>query len=92
MTERQQGFIKALSNNQTIDIKVEDLSKLNTAILNYSVEAGQVALAEMVARAGRQMTSATWSLALNGGMMLVALAITLFGFILVAASARRSAS
>lgn len=39
MTERQQGFIKALSNNQTIDIKVEDLSKLNTAILNYSVEA-----------------------------------------------------
>ena len=83
MTERQQGFIKALSNNQTIDIKVEDLSKLNTAILNYSVEAGQVALAEMVARAGQQMTSATWSLALNGGMMLVALAITLFGFILV---------
>ena len=83
MTERQQGFIKALSNNQTIDIKVEDLSKLNTAILNYSVEAGQVALAEMVSRAGQQMTSATWSLALNGGMMLVALAITLFGFILV---------
>ncbi|QQO34678.1 HAMP domain-containing protein [Bradyrhizobium diazoefficiens] len=83
MTERQQGFIKALSNNQTIDIKVEDLSKLNTAILNYSVEAGQVALAEMVSRAGRQMTAATWSLALHGGMMLVALAITLFGFILV---------
>ncbi|TYL73279.1 methyl-accepting chemotaxis protein [Bradyrhizobium cytisi] len=83
MTERQQGFIKALSNNQTIDIKVEDLSKLNTAILNYSVEAGQAALAEMVARARQQMTSATWSLALNGGMMLVALAITAFGFILV---------
>ncbi|MET3912907.1 methyl-accepting chemotaxis protein [Bradyrhizobium sp. S3.3.6] len=83
MTERQQGFIKALSNNQTIDIKVEDLSKLNTAILNYSVEAGQAALAEMVARARQQMTSATWSLALNSGMMLVALAITAFGFILV---------
>ncbi|WP_027533484.1 methyl-accepting chemotaxis protein [Bradyrhizobium sp. WSM3983] len=83
MTERQQGFIKALSNNQTIDIKVEDLSKLNTAILNYSVEAGQAALAEMVSRAGQQMISAKWSLALNGGLMLVALAITLFGFILV---------
>ncbi|KJC43617.1 chemotaxis protein [Bradyrhizobium sp. LTSP849] len=83
MTERQQGFIKALSNNQTIDIKIEDLSKLNTATLNFSVEAGQVALAEMVARAGLQMTSAKWSLALNGGMMLVALAITIFGFILV---------
>ncbi|MCP3379314.1 methyl-accepting chemotaxis protein [Bradyrhizobium sp. CCGUVB4N] len=83
MTERQQGFIKALSNNQTIDIKVEDLSKLNTAILNYTVEAGQAALAEMVSRAGQQMTSAKWSLALNGGMMLVALAITVFGFILV---------
>jgi methyl-accepting chemotaxis protein len=83
MTERQQGFIKALSNNQTIDIKGEDLSKLNTAILSYSVEAGQIALAEMVARAGQQMTSAKWSLALNGGMMLVALAITVFGFILV---------
>lgn len=83
MTERQQGFIKALSNNQTIDIKVEDLSKLNTAILNSSVEAGQAALAEMAARAGQQMVSAKWSLALNGVMMLVALAITIFGFILV---------
>ncbi|MGY8667375.1 methyl-accepting chemotaxis protein [Bradyrhizobium sp. UFLA05-109] len=83
MVERQQGFIKALSNNQTIDIKVEDLSKLNTAILNSSVEAGQVALAEMVARAGQQMSSAKWSLVFNGAMMLVALAITVFGFILV---------
>lgn len=83
MTERQQGFIKALSNNQTIYVKIEDLSKLNTAILNSSVEAGQVALAEMVARAGQQMISAKWSLALNGAMMLVALAITVFGFILV---------
>ncbi|MDH2355309.1 methyl-accepting chemotaxis protein [Bradyrhizobium sp. SSUT112] len=83
MSERQQGFIKALSNNQTIDIKIEDLSKLNTAILNSSVEAGQAALAEMVARAGQQMTSAKWSLAFNGAMMLVALAITVFGFILV---------
>jgi methyl-accepting chemotaxis protein len=52
-------------------------------MLNYSVEAGQIALAEMVARAGQQMTSAKWSLALNGGMMLVALAVTMFGFILV---------
>ncbi|WP_439395835.1 methyl-accepting chemotaxis protein [Bradyrhizobium sp. PMVTL-01] len=83
MAERQQGFIKALSNNQTIDIKIEDLSKLNTALLNSTVEAGQAALAEMVARAGQQMTSARWSLALNGGMMLVALAVTVFGFILV---------
>ncbi|MGV7214743.1 methyl-accepting chemotaxis protein [Bradyrhizobium sp. UFLA05-112] len=83
MVERQQGFIKALSNNQTIDIKIEDLSKLNTAILNSSVEAGQVALAEMVARAGQQMSSAKWSLVFNGAMMLVALAITVFGFILV---------
>ncbi|MGY8677921.1 hypothetical protein Q2941_08890 [Bradyrhizobium sp. UFLA05-153] len=83
MVERQQGFIKALSNNQTIDIKIEDLSKLNTAILNSSVEAGQVALAEMVARAGQQMASAKWSLVFNGAMMLVALAITVFGFILV---------
>lgn len=83
MIERQQGLIKALSNNQTIDTKGVELAKLNTAILNFYVEAGQVALAEMVSRAGRQMTTATWSLALNGGMMLVALAITLFGFILV---------
>jgi methyl-accepting chemotaxis protein len=83
MAERQQGFIKALSNNQTIDISVEDLAKLNTALLNSSVEAGQAALAEMVARAGQQMISAKWSLVLNGAMMLIALAITAVGFILV---------
>lgn len=40
MVERQQGLIKALSNNQTIDIKGVELSKLNTAILNFYVEAG----------------------------------------------------
>jgi methyl-accepting chemotaxis protein len=83
MVERQQGLIKALSNNQTIDIKGVELSKLNTAILNFYVEAGQAALAEMVARAGQQMTAAKWSLVFNGTMMLVALAITVFGFILV---------
>jgi methyl-accepting chemotaxis protein len=83
MVERQQGLIKTLSNNQTIDIKGVELAKLNTAILNFYVEAGQAALAEMVARAGQQKTAATWSLALNGAMMLVALAITLFGFVLV---------
>ena len=37
----------------------------------------------MVSRAGQQMISAKWSLAFNGAMMLIALAITLFGFILV---------
>ncbi|MDN5000810.1 methyl-accepting chemotaxis protein [Bradyrhizobium sp. GCM10027634] len=83
MVERQQGLIKALSNNQTIDIKGVELAKLNTAILNFYVEAGQAALAEMVFRAGQQMTSAKWSLLFNGAMMLVALAITVFGFILV---------
>ena len=83
MVERQQGLIKTLSSNQTIDIKGVELAKLNTAILNFYVEAGQAALAEMVARAGQQMTAAKWSLAFNGAMMLVALTITVFGFILV---------
>jgi methyl-accepting chemotaxis protein len=83
MIERQQGYIKALSSNQAIDIKVDELAKLNTAILNSYVEAGQAALAEMVARAGQQMASATWTLAFDGAMVLVALAITAFGFILV---------
>ncbi|SFO59549.1 Methyl-accepting chemotaxis protein [Bradyrhizobium sp. Ghvi] len=83
MIQRQQGLINALSNNQTIDVKGVELAKLNTAILSFYVEAGQAALAEMVSRAGQQMTSARWSLVFNGAMMLVALAITVFGFILV---------
>jgi methyl-accepting chemotaxis protein len=37
----------------------------------------------MVARAGRQMSGATRSLALNGAMMLVALAVTIIGFVIV---------
>ena len=83
MVERQQGYIKALSSNQMININLDDLSNLNTEILNYSVEAGQAALVEMVARAEQQMSGARLSVAITCAMMLIALAIAAFGFILV---------
>jgi methyl-accepting chemotaxis protein len=83
MVSQQKDYIKALSSNQVIDVKFADLSKLNTAVLSYSVDVANAALAEMVARAQRQMDAAGLRLGINGVMMLVALAITVFGFALV---------
>jgi methyl-accepting chemotaxis protein len=83
MVAQQKDYIKVLSSNQVIDVKFADLSKLNTGALSYSVDVANAALAEMVARAQRQMDVARWGLVINGAMMLVALGITAFGFVLV---------
>jgi methyl-accepting chemotaxis protein len=83
MAEQQKDYIKAVSNNQTINVKFTDLATLNTAVLSRSVDVANAALTEMVARAQRQMNAAKWGLVIDAGMMLVATAITAFGFILV---------
>lgn len=80
---RQREVIKALSSGQTTDIPIIELQKLNTAALSYSVEVAKAALAEMVARAEQQMSDTTWSLVLNGLMMLVALLVTGIGLVIV---------
>ena len=83
LVTRQQEVIKALSNGQKADLPVGELQKLNTAKLGVSVDVVNAALAEMVARSGRQMSGAARSLALDGAMMLVALAVTIVGFLIV---------
>ncbi|WP_257166590.1 methyl-accepting chemotaxis protein [Bradyrhizobium sp. SRS-191] len=83
MAEQQAGLIKALRNNQSIDFKFAELSKLNTALLSYSVDAANAALAEMVAVAGRRIGEARESLIINLVMMGIALAVALVGMIVV---------
>lgn len=83
MAEGQKAVIKGLSNNQTTEIKISELQKLNTALLGYSVDVANSALKEMVARAERQMAAGTRSLAVNGLMMLAAVAMVLLGFLIV---------
>ncbi|MFN5457566.1 MAG: hypothetical protein ACK5BX_41150, partial [Bradyrhizobium sp.] len=83
MAEQQAGLVKALRNNQTIEFKFAELSKLNTALLSYSVDAANAALAEMVAVAGRRISEARESLILNAVMMVLALAVALVGLAVV---------
>ncbi|UTD28306.1 methyl-accepting chemotaxis protein [Bradyrhizobium sp. WD16] len=83
MAERQKAVVKGLSNNQTIEVKISELQKLNTALLVYSVDVANSALKEMVARAERQMAAGTRSLVVNGLMMLAAVAMVLLGFLIV---------
>ena len=83
LVDRQQAVIKGLSNGVKAELPVSELQKLNTASLSPSVDVANAALAEMVARAGRQMSGAARSLALNGAMMLVALVVTIAGFLIV---------
>jgi methyl-accepting chemotaxis protein len=83
MAERQQGYIKALRNGQTIDIKFADLTKLNTAVGSISVDVANAALSEMVKAADSQMNATQLSLILNGTMMAIAVVVAAFGFVLV---------
>ena len=83
MVSRQQEIVKAMSNGQKAELPVSELQKISTASLTPSVDVANAALAEMVARAGRQMSGAMRSLMLNGAMMLVALAVTIAGFLIV---------
>jgi methyl-accepting chemotaxis protein len=83
LATRQQDVIKTLSSGQKTEIPVSELQKLNTATLNSGVDVANAALAEMVARAVRQMGDATRSLILNGIMLVIALAVTMIGFLIV---------
>jgi methyl-accepting chemotaxis protein len=83
LVNRYAEITKALSNGQKAEMPVADLQKISTASLNSSVDVVNAALTEMVARANRQMSSVTRSLVLNAAMMLVALAVTIAGFIIV---------
>ena len=83
LVTRQQELVKALSNGQKADISGEELQELDTAVLAVSADVAKAALAEMVARGGRQMSGAARSLALDVAMMLVALAVTIVGFLIV---------
>ena len=83
LVARQQEVVKALSSGQKADLSIAELQKLNTAALNLSVDVVNAALAEMVARGSRQMSAAARSLALDSAMMLVALVVTIVGFLIV---------
>ena len=83
LAARQQEIVRGAFSGQKADLSVAELQKLNTAVLGISVDVVNAALAEMVARSGRQMSDAARSLALNGAMMLVALAVTIAGFLIV---------
>ena len=83
LVNRREEIAKALSNGLKAELPFAELQKLTTTGLAFSVDVVNVALAEMVARAGRQMSSAARSLVLNGAMMLVALAVTIAGFLIV---------
>jgi methyl-accepting chemotaxis protein len=82
--EKKKAYINTVSSNQAIvGVTQVELSKVNTASLNPSVEVANAALAEMLTRAQRQMSAATQSLITNMAMMLVALAVTGVGFLIV---------
>ena len=83
LVARQQEVVKALSSGQKADLSIAELQKLNTAALNLSVDVVNAALAEMVVRGSRQMSAAARSLALDSAMMLVALVVTIVGFLIV---------
>jgi len=83
LVTHQQELVKALSNGQKADISGEELQELDTAVLAVSADVAKAALAEMAARSGRQMSGAARSLALDGAMMLVAMAVTIAGFLIV---------
>ena len=59
IVDRQREIVKAMRNGQKAELPVSELQKISTASLVPSVDVANAALAEMVARAGRQMSGAT---------------------------------
>ncbi len=83
MAAEQKAIVEALSTGQKVSTPLRDLQKLNTALLSFYVDVVNRALDEMVARADRQMSSATHTLILNGLTLFAALAFTAAGFVIV---------
>jgi methyl-accepting chemotaxis protein len=83
LVARKQEVMNALSSGQKTDVPVIELQKLNTASLGNSVDVVNAALSEMVNHAARQTVASTRSLILNGIMLLLALAVTVAGFVIV---------
>ena len=71
---------QALADGRKPDITVEDFLKHQLAMLNEVHEAVSAALDAVGARADAQRGAALRSLMLNGGMLLVAVALTAAGF------------
>jgi methyl-accepting chemotaxis protein len=83
LVSRQQEVIKTLNSGQKTEVPLADMVNLDNTMLTFSVDVANAALAEMVARAGHQMESATKSLILDGLMMIIALMVMALGFIIV---------
>ena len=83
MAAQQKAIVEALSTGQKVTTPLSDLQKLTTALLSFYVDVVNRALDEMVARADRQMSSATHSLIVNGLTLFAALAFTASGFVIV---------
>jgi methyl-accepting chemotaxis protein len=81
--EQLKGYSNALSNGQTLDIKLDDLRKVGIPSLSYSVDVADAALSEMATHAESQIAATRQSLIIDGVMMLAAILVTGLGLLIV---------
>jgi methyl-accepting chemotaxis protein len=81
-TDRKAVFDK-LAAGEKVSATFAELQRDDTAALNLIVTVSDVALAQMVAQADSQAIVAKQALAINGGVLLVALCLIVGGFIIV---------
>jgi methyl-accepting chemotaxis protein len=79
----QKALVEALAAGQKATMPIDDLRKLNTEYTSYAVDALNVALDQMVARADDEAGAATWNLVLDSVLLLVAIGLSAAGFLIV---------
>ncbi|HEV2677953.1 MAG TPA: HAMP domain-containing protein, partial [Aliidongia sp.] len=79
----QKALVEALASGQKPTMAIDDLRKLNTEYTTYAVDALNVALDQMVARADDEAGRATRNLVLDTLLLLAALGLSAAGFLVV---------
>jgi methyl-accepting chemotaxis protein len=81
--EKQRALVAALGAGQKSTLPIDELRKANTVYSNYVVDALNAALEQMVARADEQAGAATRNLIFDSVLLLVAIGLSVAGFLIV---------
>jgi len=83
VADQVKALVVALAANQPSPIPIDDLRKLNTDYTGYAVDVLNAGLDQMVARADDEAGRATRNLMLDGLLLLIAIALSVAGFLIV---------
>ncbi|HWK46880.1 MAG TPA: HAMP domain-containing protein, partial [Stellaceae bacterium] len=83
VADARKALVGTLSAGRKVDVSIDELRKGDTTATGLVVDVVNIALEQMVARAEDQVSQAMRSLILDGLLLIVALALSVGGFLIV---------